>query len=307
MLVQQVIKCPLCDSTQNESFYGDDNRILRCSHCNLGFLNPDLWIRNLDAYYEQNPAYAENSLDQDKIQLMKAAAKDLVVIMNRFVASVSGNKLLDIGSNYGIFLEHANSCGYLTKGLELNKTLVEKSQKRGLNVTCGGALDITDRDSYDTITMIHVLEHVSDVRSALEKMHIALKKNGLLFLEVHNADSYISKKHKSSWKYVSLEHLYYFTPKTLTDLLREQGFDILHVQSRNHYLESFSIKYLFQYIWATEQHRDRFFKKNIDLKTKKEYFKQNVSFVRKVIRRVLICIIKMLKREDLMLIVAKKI
>jgi 2-polyprenyl-3-methyl-5-hydroxy-6-metoxy-1,4-benzoquinol methylase len=298
--------CPLCGSTNTKSYFGSDDRLQKCTVCDVGFLDPALWITELDSYYETNPAYAQNGLDTRKVEVMRHGADALLTIMNKYVRAGSDKKLLDVGSNYGVFLEEAQKRGYVVEGIEMNTSLVREAQSRSLPVSHGGAMDISNTKQHDVITLIHVLEHIPEVREVVRKIHGALADDGFFFVEVHNIDSYIARKHKESWKYVSLEHLYYFTPRTLTKLLQDEGFSVVDVITRNHYLETFSIKYLFQHLFATPFHSDRFFKKGDMPIPPAVEMPQEKDGIRSRIRSVLIFLITLFSREDLMLLVAQK-
>ncbi len=298
--------CPLCGASSITPYFDTDARLCKCIACNVGFLDRSLWIEDLHTYYESNESYSGNSFDEERVSIMRRAAVDLLKIMSRFITVPVGKMLLDIGSNYGIFLDTAKQAGYQVSGVEMNKKLAEQAKERGLMVTQGAALDIDSTATYDVVTMIHVLEHISDVQTMLAKVHTALKRGAHFFVEVQNIESSIAKKHKESWKYVSLEHLYYFTPPTLKKLLEDAGFTVISIIPRNHYLETFSITYLLQYLFPTKQKRDRFFKKGeISNDPVKSTPKQH-PFFKRLLRSVLIFLIRILRRQDLMLIVAQK-
>jgi SAM-dependent methyltransferase len=71
-------------------------------------------------------------------------------------------------------------------------------------------------DRYDTVLMLHVLEHVPDTRRALEQVFRVLKPGGALILSV----PHLSRLHE-------LPHDYYrFTPNGLKYLLSQAGFEV---------------------------------------------------------------------------------
>jgi hypothetical protein len=66
-------------------------------------------------------------------------------------------------------------------------------------------------------------------------------KGGYLFLQVPQIDSFIAKREKSNWKMMGLDHVNYFSKKTITQLLEAHGFEVVAIKS------SFEIKLFLMY------------------------------------------------------------
>jgi len=93
-------------------------------------------------------------------------------------------------------------------------------------------------DSFDVVTMWHVLEHVEDPKRCLTEVHRVLKPHGLLVLAVPNVNDLLMKFayriiKRRSLKLVSINdkevHLYHFSPKTLHSYFDKTGFDCLRL------------------------------------------------------------------------------
>ena len=89
---------------------------------------------------------------------------------------------------------------------------------------------------YDAILLSHVFEHVTDHEQTLASLHELLAPGGRLFIECPNVKSLrarlshptLSRHARFDERYRAFPiHLSYFTPKTLTDLLRRCGFDVV--------------------------------------------------------------------------------
>jgi predicted SAM-dependent methyltransferase len=75
-------------------------------------------------------------------------------------------------------------------------------------------------DSFDAITLWHVMEHMHDLHPALEQFKKLLTKNGLLFIAVPNYESYDAKVYGKYWAaYDVPRHLYHFTSASMRNLL----------------------------------------------------------------------------------------
>jgi 2-polyprenyl-3-methyl-5-hydroxy-6-metoxy-1,4-benzoquinol methylase len=76
-------------------------------------------------------------------------------------------------------------------------------------------------ESFDLITMSHVLEHLHDPLAALERVGSWLKPTGCLKIWCPNYDSQERRIFGRNWFALDVpRHLYHFTPATVTELIR---------------------------------------------------------------------------------------
>ena len=86
-------------------------------------------------------------------------------------------------------------------------------------------------NEYDVITMWHVLEHVHSLKPYLHQCFKSLKQNGRLIIAVPNYTSFDAKYYKKYWAAYDLpRHLYHFSPKSMTRLLNEIGFELVSLK-----------------------------------------------------------------------------
>ncbi len=104
-----------------------------------------------------------------------------------------GDKILEIGSGKGSFVEKMHEKGHEIVGLELNQDAVQKCQAKNLNVfeqTIQTHLQ-NHTETYDLVCSFQVMEHISDIKSVLQASVDALKKGGRLLISVPNNQSFI--------------------------------------------------------------------------------------------------------------------
>lgn len=144
-------------------------------------------------------------------------------------------KLIDIGASYGIFLEQARDQGYQVVGNELNKKIVAYLKEKGFNIATGDYINLKLKKlSFDVVCMWDVLEHFKDPEEALLKTRNILKKDGLLALSLPNIESLAAKIAKNRWGWLTPpDHLYHFSPRTLSLFLEKNGFKVVRLYTFN--------------------------------------------------------------------------
>jgi len=78
-------------------------------------------------------------------------------------------------------------------------------------------------DRFDLVILTGVLEHLADIDSSLESLIRLLKPEGHLYFEVPDASSYYAW-FSAPFQFFSMEHVNFFSPKSLSNLLVRHGF-----------------------------------------------------------------------------------
>lgn len=104
-----------------------------------------------------------------------------------------GDKVLEIGSGFGIFLQILKERQINAKGIELNMHAVNHCKDSNLDVEGILIEDIVDdyKEHYDVICSFQVLEHIYDVHNFIENQLKTLKKGGKLIIGVPNNNPYL--------------------------------------------------------------------------------------------------------------------
>jgi 2-polyprenyl-3-methyl-5-hydroxy-6-metoxy-1,4-benzoquinol methylase len=140
---------------------------------------------------------------------------------------VPGWRVLDVGSGNGSFLESAMSAGWQVSGFDTDETAAANAKARGLNVRRGGFETYADEpESFDAITLNHVIEHVHDPAAVLRGVVGLLKPGGTLYLATPNIESLGLHLFGPNWR--GLEpprHLVIFSRGSLLQLMKEVGLE----------------------------------------------------------------------------------
>ena len=146
--------------------------------------------------------------------------------------------VLDIGCSNGVFLDlftDRETWGIEPSGSgEIARKKGHKIIKDYFENLPAGRQEQLPNDYFDLVILNHTLEHMDNPKKIIEKINILLKKGGIVFIDVPNFGSLLSKILGKKWPYLlPKEHKSQFTKESLTKLLQENGFDILYWESRS--------------------------------------------------------------------------
>ena len=106
----------------------------------------------------------------------------------------SKEKVLEIGSGFGVFLELLSKKQVISEGLELNPEAILVCNNKGLKVhdTLIQEFVLENDDKFDVVCSFQVLEHITEVYSFIENSIKALKCNGKLVFGVPNNRGFLT-------------------------------------------------------------------------------------------------------------------
>jgi 2-polyprenyl-3-methyl-5-hydroxy-6-metoxy-1,4-benzoquinol methylase len=136
-------------------------------------------------------------------------------------------KLLDVGCGNGRFLALMRDAGWQVLGVEPDPAAACIAQTHfGVPVIVGTLPEARlSGESFDAVTVQHVIEHVYDPGELLEDCRRVLKPGGKLAVVTPNVESYGHRIFKEAWR--GLEpprHLRVFSPRTLKAYVEKFGF-----------------------------------------------------------------------------------
>lgn len=154
-----------------------------------------------------------------------------VNLISKFVKK---GKMLEIGSATGVMLKLFKKMGWDALGVEPSGSIQEAKKKglRVLNVKFENAK--LPKDYFDLVVLNHTLEHIDNPKLVLKKINTLLKEEGIVFIDVPNFGSLLSKLLGKKWPYLlPKEHKHQFTKENLSKLLRDNGFKVVCWESRS--------------------------------------------------------------------------
>jgi SAM-dependent methyltransferase len=153
----------------------------------------------------------------------------------RFLQRKPQGRLLDVGCGSGDWLLTMRELGWQVEGLDFDAAAAGVARERGLTVRCG-VLEQQQyaSDSFDAVTMNHVIEHVADPLGTLRHCARVLKRHGQFVLFTPNTRSLGHRVFKEHWR--GLEpprHLHLFCPQAIESLFQAAGFEHIRVRTLN--------------------------------------------------------------------------
>jgi 2-polyprenyl-3-methyl-5-hydroxy-6-metoxy-1,4-benzoquinol methylase len=143
-------------------------------------------------------------------------------------------KLLDVGCGNGEFLTIMRDAGWNVSGVEPDPAAAKIARNmHGILVTTGNLGDAKlPANSFDAITLSHVIEHVYDPVGLLRECRRVLTQDGKLIMTTPNVAGQGHQTFQKSW--VALDpprHLYLFSPSTLQTCCDKAGLTVRSVRS----------------------------------------------------------------------------
>ncbi len=257
--MENIATCPVCESIsfteeikcKDYLVSKQDFSVCQCKSCGFKFTNPRPMAKDLGQYYESDEYISHSNTQKsmlDKIYqvVRKYTISKKVNLINSL--SKKGN-ILDIGCGTGEFLNACKQNGWQVTGIEPgNKARTFAIKQYSLQVGEESDLTTLTKNSFDVITLWHVLEHVPNLNERIKEIKSLLKKDGVLLIAVPNAAAWDAQHYKQHWAaYDVPRHLYHFSPTTIQKLFAMHQFLLsqqLPMKFDSFYVSLLSEKYM---------------------------------------------------------------
>ena len=249
-------QCPGCFNTSiNKVFRCKDYTVSKeqfdiweCANCTLRFTQNIPDESSIGKYY-QSADYVSHSDTKEGVvnKLYHSIRNHTLKTKENLVKEATGKhqgSLLDIGAGTGAFANAMKQGGWHVTGLEPDETARKNALSNyDLSLEDPAKLNQFPANTFDALTMWHVLEHVHDLHGYLQSFHKILKQDGKLIIAVPNYTSKDANTYREYWAaYDVPRHLYHFSPASMKVLLEAEGFKL--VQTKPMWFDSFYVSML---------------------------------------------------------------
>ena len=232
--------CPICKSAEIKDIFlakdytvsGEDFSVVECKNCTLLFTQNVADQHEIGKYYASEKYISHSDTQVGLVNklyysIRKKTLQSKRNLVERETGKESGN-VLDIGCGTGAFLHTMKTSGWMITGLEPDEKARAKAKSLyGIEPQPSANIFNLLPNSYDAITMWHVLEHVHQLHEYVQQLKNLLTDKGKIFIAVPNYTSYDAQHYGHFWAaYDVPRHLYHFSPTSMKNLMAQYGLTI---------------------------------------------------------------------------------
>ena len=190
--------------------------LVRCEDCGLVFGRRIPSEEELRIHYS---GYRRNN------PLSPVTIKRYEELLAQFEPYRKSGRILDVGCGDGYFLDVAKKAGWEVYGSEFTDEAVSLCRAKGIHMHQGRIQEYKPGMDFDVITSFEVLEHINDGEEHVTHLYRLLRPGGLFYFTTPNFNSMSRRWLGGKWNIIEYpEHLVYYTPATVTRLLKNAGF-----------------------------------------------------------------------------------
>lgn len=235
--------CSICGNkdnikifTQNFSVFSNAGLlggydVVVCQNCGFCFANNIPEQAKFDKYYCEMSKY-ENQYNMGQASKYDLARFNTIVsFIKPFLSDIEAC-ILEIGCSTGTLLSLLKKSGYKNvTGVDPSPACAEAAHKLfGIRVLTNTLSDISfENQSVDFLILAGVLEHIHDLGTALALLWNILKDDGIIYVAVPDASRY-AEGEDAPYQEFSLEHINFFGPDSLSNLLSVNGFMKIYIK-----------------------------------------------------------------------------
>ncbi len=209
-----------------------------CEACRCLFLHPMPDSREIERFYPADywwNARRSGGLKKLESVYRKLALRDHIAFITRAAGDRSVD-VLDVGCGSGTLLGLLKQRGFRVTGLDFSAEAAAIAKaENGVDVAVGSLEEAHfPAESFDVVTLFHVMEHVTTPRQVLAEVSRVLKPNGVAILQVPNIESWQFKIFGARWYGLDIpRHVIDYSRNSMLKLLADSGFVVNRIRHFN--------------------------------------------------------------------------
>lgn len=230
-----MIQCPYCGGSKYLDFKIFHRHVHRCLECDLVYkkiqkdYNTVLETYRSEDYFN---TYYYNQTESNRNTLFDH-------ILDTIEKKSVDGRLLDVGTGCGLFLHAARERGWMVKGIEPSYESVKTATNRyDLEIFHGILKEFLDKDLFDVVTFVNVLDHSAEPWNEMKQAYKLLKPGGFIYLRFPNGFLHTGLPRLAAHLGLSdkfqkyfIFHQFSFSSKFIKRLLSDNGFSDVFVSN----------------------------------------------------------------------------
>jgi 2-polyprenyl-3-methyl-5-hydroxy-6-metoxy-1,4-benzoquinol methylase len=219
-------------TVKDHSVSGEEFRLLHNKELDLLETFPQPVADRLSDYYKSENYISHTDTKRNLLEYVYHAVRQIALkrklkLINSF--NSESKQLLDIGCGTGDFLETALKGNWTITGIEPDEQARKIANSKTNNAVYETEyLEKLKPNSFDVITLWHVLEHLPNLQTHTSLLKSLLKPNGTLVIAVPNFKSFDAIHYKNFWAaYDAPRHLWHFSRTSISSLFKKENLKLV--------------------------------------------------------------------------------
>lgn len=239
--------CPVCFNDEGEVLHNQSFSlpkehplpisydVVTCSKCGFVFADSSGHQNDYDLFYKDFSKYEYSNMEGEGFfnddKKLERTADDISLFLHDKSA-----KILDVGCAEGNLLLKLKDREYINlNGIDPSPSCVSYiKNKYQINANIGELSNLTSifkGEKFDCVILSHVIEHVYDLKIAIQNIYPLLNDQGVLYLEVPDASRYLDY-YIVPFHYFDVEHINHFDEHSLTNLTSMNNFERIFIDKK---------------------------------------------------------------------------
>ena len=239
--------CPICRYKtglilHTQQFKLPENSLLpnvydyvSCNNCGFCFSDTPASQADYDNYYNQMSKYEDENISVGNgLSVFDKQRMEIVANLISGFITDKASSIVDVGCANGGMLTSLSQKGFTNlTGIDITQKCIDNVKKMGFSAIFGGIFSLENlyEKRFDCLIVSHVMEHIRDLGLAAENLSSLINDDGLLYIEVPNAEKY-PDHYVVPYYYFDCEHINHFNSTALKNLFVQQNMTCLYFEEK---------------------------------------------------------------------------